>query len=165
MAEKKNGAVKLDLTPQQRAAILDRDGHTCQSQLHSRVVDGHGKVKGSDRLEVDHVVQKRYALSILGWNIWEINTPENLLSKCKTCHTGHPESHHPDTLEADWAYRNGDKQAYRKMVTNREVLLANGLDYGNNKDREQDLITAEENTRRYEETNPGFWPWSRRNRH
>lgn len=165
MAKRERDPSNMDLTPAQRQAILDRDGHQCQSQLHSRVVEGKGRVHGADKLEVDHVIQKRYAFRVLGWGIWEINDPNNLLTKCQVCHTGHPDSHHPDTLEAHEKFRSGNRQAFREMVINRDLLTEAGEDYCNNRDREQDLIQAELNTQQADQQNPGWWRWPRRNRH
>lgn len=165
MARKERDPNDLNLTPAQRQVILERDKHQCQSQLHSRAVEGKGKVHGADKLQVDHIVQKRYAFRVLGWSFWEINTPENLLTKCEVCHVGHPESHHPDTLEAHERFRNGDRQAFTKMIINRDLLTEAGEDYCNNQDREQDLIQAELNTQQADQQNPGWWRWPRRNNH
>lgn len=157
----------MNLTPAQRQAIIDRDSvdgkPQCQSQLHSRIVEGKGKVYGSDRFEVDHVVGKRYAFRVLGWNFWEINTPENLLTKCQVCHTGHPESHHPDTLQAREDFKKGITDAYVRMSINRDLLTEAGLDYNNDHDVAQDTIQAELNTQKMDQQKPGWWKWPRRN--
>lgn len=164
MARKERDPSNMNLTPAQRQAIIDRDGHQCQSQLHSRIVEGKGKVVGADKLEVDHLFPKRGARTLFDFPPNFINTPEALLTKCVPCHRDHPESHHPDAHKAEWEYRNGDHQAFQKMVRNREALLAEGSDYSNEQNQMQDLITAEENTQAMDKKKPGWWPWPRRNK-
>jgi hypothetical protein len=77
-------------------------------------------------LEVHHILPQGYSKRV---NI-DPDYPENLITLCKTMHTGHPDGIHPDTLQARETYR-GQKDSYRKMIDVRKEILNERRPYWN----------------------------------
>jgi hypothetical protein len=139
------------LTSAERNAIrIVRDDNKCQDPNAAIVCGG--------RLEVDHILPQRFAKDALGMVDTEYDVPDNLLTRCKNHHIGHPDSHHPDTLEALTAYRGGDKDAFKKMAEARDQRLAEKkLCWNNNHDAEARVVARERTKKADEEHGLGWW--------
>jgi len=113
----------IALTQKERLSILERDSFECQFPMYSEARGwyqcGWGSRGESHNLHVHHLDTQRNGGS---------NSPRNLLTLCKTHHT---KVIHPDVYEATLAYRAGDKEAFKKMIVNREKIIADGEEYWN----------------------------------
>lgn len=143
MAEKKRGG----FTKAQRTWIKNRDNLQCV--MCSAV----------DNLECHHITPFRYALVVLKWPLDLVNSPNNCVVLCRTCHSGNTESVHPDISLAHRAYHT-DKSAYSKVFAERDFLCRQGQTYHFSGHDFWFRQIAEKNTMRYLAESGIPYPWS-----
>lgn len=148
----------VGLTDKQRQAIKDRDENRCQSTDR--------RISCGGRIEVDHILPKEFAEKALKMrqhnNGHGYNDPENLLSKCLNHHRGHPNSHHPDILDASWREQNGEKGAIKKAVEAHGEKARKGQIYWNPENDGIDrtiAIARSEAEDKKKGGRKGWWPW------
>ena len=118
-------------TKAQRQWFLSADNNQCQ--FHYIGSDGRWhRCKNTTRLQVHHIVPRGWA-SMHYPKDFPLNGPNQGITLCEFCHVGNPDSVHPDTLDAQEAYRNGDKDAFKKMMDKRYELNRQGIPYWNTK--------------------------------
>lgn len=124
MNEKANGFTKA-----QRQFFLDADGYRCQ--FHYVGDDGKWhRCRNTTELQIHHVVPRGFA-SMHYPQDFPINGPCQGITLCAMHHCLSPDSVHPDTFVAHNAYREGDKDAYKKMMEKRYELNRQGIPYWN----------------------------------
>lgn len=144
----------IGLSYRQREAIRKRDEYRCQS-LDKRI-------RCSGRLEVDHILPKEFAEEALKMLPEEYNSPENLITKCLNHHRGHPNSHHPDMLQALQDYREGDLEAIARAAKEHARKARQGIIYWNNENDRIDRQVAKARNELHDQRVGGrkkWWPW------
>lgn len=125
---------EFSLRPDQRLAIRERDDNHCQGCGIFTLCERREPERIPERLNVHHILPRGYS-SRVGI---DPNFAENLITVCKTFHTGHPTlSIHPDTFQAQMTYQGQKKSgvfpdAYQRMSERRVELLDNRQIYWNN---------------------------------
>lgn len=136
----------LGFSFRQREAIRKRDHDACQSYENG--------IRHGGKLQIHHILPKRFAEKVLGMKPEEYNTAENAITLCTNHHTGHPHSVHPDMHKALWEYRNGDRDAINRMIEERENKIKEGRIYWNNEHDGEFREIARRNT---VESSRGGW--------
>ena len=129
---------------------LARDEYYCHFPI--RFTDKtYRPSRRTEKQQIHHVDPYRYAQVHLGWNLEQINSPENLITLSERYHIG---VIHPDIFVAKEKYRNGDKQAFEYCFAHRRRLCDAGGVYWFNAYDDVFKRIAYERTNRFSQDYP-----------
>ncbi len=116
----------IGFTQNQRQWFLERDGHRCQFRWFNGlkwVQCGY-----TDGLEIHHILPRGWAKMHMPKN-FQLNGSMNGITLCGHKHHCGAEGVHPDTFRARKEHREGDKEAFKKMMEARRKLNLAGQPY------------------------------------
>jgi len=94
------------------------------------------KHKCGNDIQFHHITPQGWSYEFLGATEEEVDNPYNLIPLCSDAHVGTRGTRdciHPDQIEALKNYRDGDKEAFRKLQENRISMAREGNIYWNTK--------------------------------